>query len=980
MYLNCHSYFSFKYGTLPLEKLIDEAKRFGVGKLVLTDINNACGAFKFVKLCQESGINPVIGIDFRTDGICDFIGIARDNDGFYELNKYLTVRLLDLDKNRNPLDFHKVYLVYPWSNMPQRSLKEHEFIGIRPHETNRLFASPLKEMQHKLVVLHPVTMLNKSEFQLHQVLRAVDRNVVLSKLPPEQQALRNEYFVPIDKLLKCYENYPQIVANTIRLLDDCAFEHDFSSKERKNRKSFLGSRYEDKLHLEKLAFEGMKYRYGDDNAEAIRRIEKELKIIDELDFNAYYLISHDIVSYARRRGFFYVGRGSGANSIVSYCLRITDVDPIELDLYFERFLNIYRSSPPDFDMDFSWKDRDEVNRYIFQRYGEKHVALMANFNTFQGRSIIRELGKVFGLPKSEIDELSDTRKSHRGRDDVSRLIFQYGRHLNDYPKHLSIHAGGVLISEKEIYHYTATEVPPKGFPVTQFDMYIAEDIKFDKFDILSQRGLGHIRSTLDLVHEKRGIDIDIDRVADFKKDPKLNEALAKGDTIGCFYIESPAMRQLLCKLDCDTYPVLVAASSIIRPGVASSGMMREYIKNHRQPHGIRYLHPKMEELLQETYGIMVYQEDVIKVAHHFGGIGMAEADVLRKGMSGKGRSKTQIMKIRDQFFENCIKSGYPHQIILEVWRQIESFAGYSFSKAHSASFAVESYQSLYLRHYYPLEFIVAVINNFGGFYSTEFYVHDAKMLGGSVHAPCVNWSEYLTTLYGNDIYLGFVHLKDLENELGHLITNERMRRGRFRDLEDFLRRVPIGIEQLTLLIRIGAFRFMGKTKKELLWEADRLALRKTVRAGETALFQIPASEFKLPNLDAQPYEDAFDEIELLGFSVCSPFELLDHSLENTITGREMMNFAGRSATMIGYLVTIKDVYTIKKDRMNFGTFIDCNGHLFDTVHFPPSIKKHPFLGKGFYIMDGKIVTDFGVPSLEVDVMKKLPLIKDPRYH
>jgi DNA polymerase III alpha subunit len=354
--------------------------------------------------------------------------------------------------------------------------------------------------------------------------------------------------------------------------------------------------------------------------------------------------------------------------------------------------------------------------------------------------------------------------------------------------------------------------------------------------------------------------------------------------------------------------------------------------------------------------------------------------VLRKGMSGKGRSKEQIMKIRDQFFQNCIHRGYPHQITMEVWRQIESFAGYSFSKAHSASFAVESYQSLFLRHYFPLEFIVAVINNFGGFYSTEFYVHDARMLGGRVHPPCINRSEYFTTLYGSDIFLGFVHIKDLENQLGHSIPEERMRRGDFKNLEDFLRRVSVGIEQLTLLIRIGAFRFSGKTKKELLWDADRLALKKMVRVGETALFEAPSPDFQLPELDARPHEDAFDEIELLGFPVCSPFDLLDYPLENTISSREMMGFAGSPAAMIGYLVTIKDVYTVKKDRMNFGTFLDFNGQLFDTVHFPLSIRRHPFLGKGFYYMEGRVVTDFGAPSLEVDLMTKLPMIGDPRYH
>lgn len=979
MYVNCHSYYSFKYGTMPVEKLVEEAKKFDVPRLALTDINNTSGIFRFVRLCRENGIDPVVGIDFRAGRTCEYIGLARDNQGFYELNRHLSARLRMPGKFSPPESDH-IFIIYPWEKAPRRPLREHEYIGIRPHETARLFNSPLRRMQRKLVVLHPVTLAGREDFQLHRILRAVDENMTLARLPDNAQALRNEYFVPAGKLLQCYEAYPAIVQNTERLLASCGFEYNFgNTQDRKNKKTFLGSMYEDKLYLERLAFEGLQFRYGKNNEEAVRRLKKELKIIDDLRFNAYFLIAHDIVQYARRRGFFYVGRGSGGNSIVSYCLRITDVDPIELDLYFERFLNMYRSSPPDFDMDFSWKDRDEVIRYVFDKYGEDHVALLATFNTFQGRSIIRELGKVFGLPKREIDELVGSRRSFSRPDKIAGLIYKYGNRLADFPRHLSIHAGGILIAEKEIWHYTATELPPKNFPIAQFDMYIAEDIRFDKFDVLSQRGLGHIRTAIDLIREKRGIAVNIDRINDFKTDPRLNKALQKGDTTGCFYIESPAMRQLLRKLHCNSYPVLVAASSIIRPGVASSGMMREYIKNHRLPDKIRYLHEKMEELLKETYGIMVYQEDVIKVAHHFGGIGMAEADVLRKGMSGKGRSREKIAEIRDEFFRNCAAKGHPAEIAREVWRQIESFAGYSFSKAHSASFAVESYQSLYLRYYYPLEFIVAVINNFGGFYSTEFYVHEARMLGANIHAPCVNRSEYFTTLYNDDIYLGLVHLKDLEARLAQRIPEERMQRGDFRNLEDFLRRIPIGVEQLTILIRIGAFRFTGMSKKELLWEGDRLLLKKRVRAGEMALFAGEGSAFQLPPLDSRPYEDAFDEIELLGFPVCSPYELLDHPLEGSLTAKGMTGLTGKRTAMTGYLVTIKDVRTVKNDRMHFGTFLDQAGDVFDTVHFPQSVVKFPFLGKGFYRLEGKIVSDFDVPSLEVDVMTKLPLIPDPRY-
>lgn len=977
MYLNCHSYFSFKYGTLSIEKLVANAMHFGVSKLALTDINNTSGIFSFVRECRKHHIDPVAGIDFRSGNRCEYIGLARNEEGFYQLNKHLTAHLRNNSRIINADELEHVFLIYPLANKPERPLKENEFIGIRPHETGKLFNSSLRHHLDKLVILQPVTIQNKDDFNLHRLLRAIDNNIVLSRLTSEQQALRNEYFVPTDQLLQCYALSPQIIKNTDWLLQQCVFSPDLN--ERKNKKYFCINRNEDRELLKSLAWEGLSQRYGKNNKEAASRLNKELEVIDNLDFNAYFLITHDIVQYAKKKNFFYVGRGSGANSIASYCLRITEVDPIELDLYFERFLNIYRSSPPDFDMDFSWKDRDNVIQYVLDKYGKERTALLANYNTFQGRSIIRELGKVFGLPKSEMDQLVHSRGSKGQYDHLARMIFQYGQQLENFPRHLSIHAGGILITERPVYYYTATEVPPKGFPISQFDMHVAEDIKMDKLDILSQRGLGHIKSAMELIKHNRNITVDINHFDQFKQDPTLNKSLEAGKTLGCFYIESPAMRQLLVKLRCNDYPTLVAASSIIRPGVASSGMMRTYIKYHLAPETVDYIHPKMEELLKETHGVMVYQEDVIKIAHHFGSISMAEADVLRKGMSGKGRSREQIMKIKDKFFKNCKTKNYPDDITAEVWRQIESFAGYSFSKAHSASFAVESYLSLYLRYYYPYEFMVAVINNFGGFYQTEFYVHEAKMLGAKVHAPCINHSNYLTTLYDDQIYLGFVHLKNLEKKVGELIEKERKQSGKFRHLEDFLRRVPIGLEQATLLIRIGAFRFTGKTKKDLLWEADMLLINKSVKAREGFLFEEFRENYHLPVLSTRPYEDAFDEIEILGFPLCSPFELLDDPLEGTIHSEQMKACKGKKVTMTGYLITTKDVRTINDKRMHFGTFLDYKGKYFDSIHFPASAAKYPFLGAGFYRMKGKIVEDFEFPSIEVDEMKKLPLVKDPRY-
>jgi len=330
--------------------------------------------------------------------------------------------------------------------------------------------------------------------------------------------------------------------------------------------------------------------------------------------------------------------------LAAYCLQITDVDPIELDLYFERFLNPKRSSPPDFDLDFSWKERDEVLEYIFKKHGQKYTALLGTFSTFKDSSIIRELGKVYGLPKAEIDEISAGRKTSKVGNELIEKIFSIGKKLENFPSHRSIHAGGVLISQQEITNYSAIDLPPKGFPTVQWDMYSAEDIGFEKFDILSQRGIGHIKEAAEIIKKNRGLDIDVHQVEKFKHDVLVKQNLYDGNTIGCFYIESPAMRGLLKKLKCNDYLTLVAASSIIRPGVAKSGMMKQYVKNFHQQENINYLHPVMENLLKETYGVMVYQEDVLKVCHHFAGLDLADADVLRRAMSGKFRSKKNLKK------------------------------------------------------------------------------------------------------------------------------------------------------------------------------------------------------------------------------------------------------------------------------------------------------------------------------------------------
>lgn len=1034
MYINCHSYNSLRYGTLTVERLSELAAAAGVERLVLTDINNTTGVPDFVRECRSRNITPAAGIEFRDGNRLLYIGIARNNEGFRELNEFLTNHNITGEPlPTRPPSFPNAYVIYPagggmngaaatrdkgsngggssaatrdsgpggsfnssaaaWDIssgstaagadaaagdnliMPA-TLNDNEYLGIRPSAAGRLLTASKKDLS-KYVILQPVTMESPADYPIHRSLRAVDNNLLLSRLTPEMTALPDEYITSEARTASPFSMWPQVIDNTRRLLNDCSLEIDFTTP--KNKKIYSASRYDDKLLLEKLAWDGMKYRYGANNRTAQERVRHELEIIDRLGFSSYFLITWDIIRYSMACGFYHVGRGSGANSVVAYCLKITNVDPIDLNLYFERFINPKRTSPPDFDIDYSWKERDTVTEYIFRRYGHRHTALLGTINTFRGKSIVRELGKVHGLPVEEIDALISNPSAESNRGEIQDLIFETGNRIADFPNLRSIHAGGVLISEEPLCCYTALDMPPKGFPTTQWDMYTAEELGYEKLDILSQRGIGHIRESAEIIRANCGVDVDVHAIQKFKNDPLVKDHLRRGDAKGCFYIESPAMRGLLKKLQCDDYLTLVAASSVIRPGVARSGMMRQFIYRFHNPDKFEYIHPVMKDLLSETFGVMVYQEDVLKVCHHFAGLDLSDADTLRRAMSGKYRSRREMQKITERFFSNCRDKGYPEEITKEVWRQIESFAGYSFSKAHSASYAVESFQSLWLKSHYPLEFMVAVINNFGGFYRTWVYVQEARREGAVIEAPCINRSTYKTTICGETVFIGLIHIQGLETNLAKGIMSDRDKYGNFKGLEDFISRVGPGLEQTVILIRTGAFRFTGKSKALLLWEAHLLINRGKTETART-LFNPEPRKFTMPPFEQSRLEDAYDEIELLGFPVTLTwFDMLQTKYRGEVSAAGMPGAIGRSVRMVGHLVNVKYIKTMKNEWMNFGCFIDNEGEFFDTVHFPQSLGGWPFRGSGTYLIQGKVVDEFGSCSVEVEKMARLPVQQDPRY-
>ncbi len=980
MHLNSHTYYSLRYGTISPKDLVLLAKQYRLNALALTDINSTTACLDFVKYAIKNEVKPILGVDFRNGAQQKFIMLAQNNQGYYQINKYLSSFLhqTKIGMPYNAASLPNTYVIYPYQK-ELRALKEHEYIGVKPSDLNPLKFSEWRFQLEKLVLLKTVSFQDKKGFNTHRLLRAIENNTLLSKLPITEQGAVSDRMVSEEILQTHYSEYPQIIENTEYIMRTCSVDFDLSVSAPKNQKTYTHSEALDFRLLKKLSYEGLHYRYKKIGKRVFDRLEKELQLIQEKQFVSYFLINWKILKYARSKNYYYVGRGSGANSIVAYLLRITDVDPIELDLYFERFINLYRTNPPDFDIDFSWRDRDDVMNFIFEKF--KHTSLIAVYNTFKYKASVRELGKVFGLPKREIDKLANRNYHPDQLDHLSKLVLIYSQYIQGFPNYLGIHPGGILIAEEPLHKYCATYLPPKGYPTMMFDMIVAENIGLYKFDILSQRGLGKIREAVAIVKYNHPTHpaIDMHDIQKFKEDAKIKDLLKNAQAIGCFYVESPAMRMLLKKLQVKDYIGLVAASSVIRPGVAKSGMMREYIARCRNPEKRKAAHPVLLEIMPETYGVMVYQEDVIKVAHYFGGLNLGEADMLRRGMSGKFRSKEEFLKVKNIFFENCHNKKHTLALTNEIWRQIESFAGYAFAKGHSASYAVESYQSLFLKAYYPLEYMVATLNNHGGFYRPEHYLHEARMHGGNIHSVAVNYSEYFNSIEGNTIYLGFMMLRSFETKYAQKIVDERMKNGCFQDLDDFIHRVSIPLQQMTILIKVNAFQFTGRNKRELLWEAHMKVNKVVLEEQVHTLFVSEKKTYKTPELSSNRFEDAFDEIEYYGFSLTNPFELLVAKIETPILANDLFAYEGKRVTVYGYYVAAKSTVTSKGDLMCFGTFVDIKGTAIDTVHFPKIAQKYPFRGIGVYKITGKVTEEFDCITINVSEMEKLAIVQDPRY-
>ncbi len=990
--LRSRSCYSLLLGTAQPAILCRLARQHGYPGLALTDCDNLYGLWSFLAACRREGLRPVIGAEVSETGASRRITcLVEDDAGYRSLCRLLSRRHTEAGFDLvTALTGESDGLILIGDDLPllgelwERGLRPVADLGPRPTENGSRLRTWARDRGAAAVVTPASRVAGEDERELYRLLRAIAGNTSLSRLPDSESMAQVHPLLGPQDYCRRFAIWPEAVAATLDVAERCRFAGpDFGTVMPPWRG---GGEREAAPVLRRKAYAGARRRYGDDLGEpVVERLEHELRIIAVMGYSSYFLVVRDIVHRrgedGRRVRRRICGRGSGAASLVAYCLDITNVCPIRHNLYFERFLNPGRSDPPDIDIDFAWDERDRVLEDTLRDHRGR-AAMVCNHVCFQPRMAIRETAKVFGLPEREISQLTRRlpwiyrREGDGLQEQLQQLpsladqdfsgpwpeILRLASRLIGLPRCLSVHPGGVIVTPGPITDYVPVEHAAKGVPIIQWEKDGAEEAGLVKIDILGNRSLGVIRDCIAALG-RNGKPLDEKNWLP-EDDLSTGKSIARGRTMGCFYIESPAMRLLEQKAGSGDFEQLVIQSSIIRP--AANEFVREYV---RRLHGGGWqpLHPAVGDILDETYGLMVYQEDVAKVAVALAGFSHAQADGLRKVMSKKDKV-AQLKDYRQRFFDGCRQRGVDGEDSERVWRMMLSFDGYSFCKPHSASYARVSFQAAYLKCHHPAEFMAAVISNQGGYYSTFAYVSEAKRLGLAILPLDVNLSDHAWQgVPEGALRVGLQSLSGLSAAFVERLLAAR-KQGRFADAADFWLRTRPADDEARALIHAGAMDSLapGSHRTALLWQwAAFLRLREMAKAA--TLF--PAV---LPEPPPLPPPDRLTmlrrEYEVLGFLCCEhPVALCGKLPPGLVKVGRLGLWVGRRVRCAAWLLTGKLVSTKTGEAMEFLTFEDDTG-LIEATFFPQVYRRHAHLLRSgrAYILSGLVEQDYGAITLTVE--------------
>jgi len=997
--LHSRSCYSLMKGILTPREICRMARQEGARAAGLADVNSFYGLVEFHREARAAGLKPVTALEVVRQGTSLFSAFVLDRRGFALLNELITRMHDPSGEDLHPVEF---LLRRGWEGLALASDRPEVLEALGARDRTDLYAALFRgrpfhsfflwarERGIPPLALSAGVFRDSGERRLHSLLRAIDTNRVIQDLPPEERLPDWRSFAGSRELASCFSAVPQALENCLALADRAEGEL-FPG-------TFVFPRFNGQTEarsleeLRSLCLQGIRRRYpfpsgggsppgkgspsgGTPSPREVRaRLDRELEIIGFKGFAGYFLVVHDIVSRFPRT----CGRGSSAASIVSYLLGITHVDPLRYNLFFERFLHRERQDPPDIDVDFPWDEREQALAYVFRRYPGR-AGMVADHVTFAGRSCVREAARAFGFPREDATRMIRAWRNGQG-DPLPGYILRAARALQGRPRYIGTHPGGVVITPEPLFHYTHSQPGGTGFPVIAWEKEGTEGAGLVKIDLLGNRSLGVLRDAISLVNPGR-----ISRGEppleweSFQPvgDPEVRRFIETGDTLGIFYVESPATRQLLKKMGRGDFPNLVVASSIIRP--AANRWIGEFVRRLK---GEEFVPPPgpVEEVLRETMGIMVYQEDVARVAMAAAGFSASEADRLRKIMSKKDR-ELRLPDFRRRFFEGGLRRGCREGELEELWEGILSFQGYSFCKAHSASYALVSYRLAWMKLHHPLEFFTCVINNGGGFYSRQVYLNALRRLGIPLLPPDVNASSPLYAPEGGALRLGLVQLAGTDRNFLARILEERESRGKYRDYNDFLERLSPSFGEIRPLIRAGALDSLagGATRPQLFWMFYH-------RRGPGELFGLP----RPPRLGEYPeMQRLADEVKFLNLLVSRhPLEVFMPRIRTLLEGRgevleDSRSLSLRSGSRIllaGTLVTEKETVTRQSRAMSFVSFEDPHG-IFETVFFPETHEAFSLLLEtGFaFLIRGKVEEEHGVFQIQAEELIPLNRPSGPGF-
>jgi DNA polymerase-3 subunit alpha len=1060
IHLHVHSQYSLLDGTIRFEEVFDLAKRYRMDAVALTDHGNMFGVIEFYQTAIKHGIKPIVGCEIYvspgsrfekkavegSEGSYHLTLLVKNRTGYFNLIKLVSLAHLEgfYYKPRVDKDLLTKYneglialsgclkgeiAMYAGRGEIKKALQstteyakifDHHrfFIEIQNNgvENQLLLNERLLEIGHQLslpiVATNDCHYLQRKDSQAHEVLLCIQTGKTLQdgnrmKFPSDEF-----FFKSPQEMTELFKSTPEAIAHTIEIAEQCNLELKFEEKHIPKISIPPGESLDS--HLEGLSRDGLEKRLvllkekGEKKERSAfywARLEEELKIIKSMGYSGYFLIVADFIRFAKNRRIpVGPGRGSAAGSLVAYALNITDLDPIEYDLIFERFLNPGRkSSMPDVDVDFCMEGRDEVIQYVMDKYGKQNVAQIITFGKMQARAVIRDVGRVMGIPYAEVDRIAklipntlnitldqavkQEPQLEEGMRKDSRMesLFNIAKSLEGLSRHASTHAAGVVISNKSLTEYLPLYRGPNGEVMTQYPMKEVEAIGLVKFDFLGLKTLTVVNHAIQLIEKNHGMKIELSQIP--LDDPEVFTLLGSGSTLGIFQLESSGMKDLLIKLKPENFREIIALVALYRPGPLRSGMVDEYIKRKHGQESIRYDTQALEEILKDTYGVIIYQEQVMRIASLLANFSLEDADILRRAMSKKDPKEMEMQK--EKFLEGTRRNRIHLTKAEKIFDQMSKFAEYGFNKSHSAAYGLIAYQTAFLKTHYPIEFMAASLTSeVQNADKIVKYIAECREMDIPILPPDVNESYKNFTVLGNQIRFGLAAVKNVGETAIEAILTEREARGKFQSLFDFCKRVDlrkVNRRVIESLIKCGAFDFSKAYRSQMLTVLEEILAHSQRKKEEAQLnMLIPLmkeTDERYPEIDEFPENQLITfEKETIGFYISRhPLsryqeEIKKYTDEDTSTLSRLQN--GAEVKICGLVSGLKEIVTKKGDRMAFLSLEDMKGFI-EVILFPEIFKTalpclrggDPILVRGILDLSEDHIK---IKGLEVQSLSELP--------